>query len=83
MELTFRIQIQRMADRLSPSQPTWLLSAHAALILYTKTEKIQLIPLYQKNKKEKQKDLRNIVYKTMQERSKNSNVEYIKYVKQM
>lgn len=35
------------------------------------------------NKKEKQKDLRNIVYKTMQERSKNSNVEYIKYVKQM
>lgn len=35
------------------------------------------------NKKEKQKDLRNIVYETMQERSKNSNVEYIKYVKQM
>lgn len=35
------------------------------------------------NKKEKQKDLRNIIYETMQERSKNSNVEYIKYVKQM
>lgn len=35
------------------------------------------------NKKEKQKDLRNIVYETMQERSKNSNVEYIKYEKQM
>ena len=35
------------------------------------------------NKKEKQRYLRNIVYETMQERSKNSNVEYIKYVKQM
>lgn len=35
------------------------------------------------NKKEKQKDLRNIIYETMKERSKNSNVEYIKYVKQM
>ena len=35
------------------------------------------------NKKEKQRDLRNMVYETMQERSKNSNVEYIKYEKQM
>lgn len=33
------------------------------------------------NKKEQQKDLRDRVYKCMAERSKNSNVEYIKYIK--
>lgn len=32
-------------------------------------------------KKERQKDLRNRVYECMVERSKNSNVEYIKYIK--
>ena len=33
------------------------------------------------NKKQKQKNLRNKVYNTMVERSKKSNIEYIKYVK--
>lgn len=33
------------------------------------------------NVKAKQDDLRNKVYKTMVERSKNSNIEYIKYIK--
>lgn len=33
------------------------------------------------NKKEKQKDLRDKIYECMVERSKNSNIEYIKYVK--
>ena len=33
------------------------------------------------NKKEKQKDLRDKVYNTMVERSKNSNIEHIKYIK--
>lgn len=33
-------------------------------------------------KKEQQKDLRNRVYECMVERSKNSNVEYIKYIKE-
>lgn len=32
-------------------------------------------------KKEQQRDLRNRVYECMVERSKNSNIEYIKYVK--
>lgn len=35
------------------------------------------------NKKQKQKDLRDKVYNTMVDRSKNSNIEYIKYVKYM
>ena len=33
------------------------------------------------NKKQKQKNLRNKVYNTMVERSKKSNIEYIKYIK--
>jgi len=33
------------------------------------------------NKKEQQKDLRNQIYNCMVERSKNSNIEYIKYIK--
>lgn len=32
-------------------------------------------------KKEQQRDLRNRVYECMVERSKNSNIEYVKYVK--
>lgn len=34
------------------------------------------------NKKQAQKDLRNKVYNCMAERSKNSNIEYIKYIKE-
>lgn len=34
------------------------------------------------NKKQAQKDLRNKVYNCMTERSKNSNIEYIKYIKE-
>ena len=33
------------------------------------------------NKKEQQKELRDRVYNCMVERSKNSNVEFIKYIK--
>lgn len=33
------------------------------------------------NKKEQQKDLRDRIYKQMGQRSKNSNIEYIKYIK--
>ncbi len=33
------------------------------------------------NKKEQQRDLRNKIYNCMVERSKNSNIEYIKYIK--
>ena len=33
------------------------------------------------NKKEQQKDLRNQIYNCMMERSRNSNIEYIKYIK--
>ena len=34
-------------------------------------------------KKERQKELRNQVYQCMVERSKNSNIEYIKYIKKV
>ena len=35
------------------------------------------------NKKQAQKDLRNRIYEQMVERSKNSNIEYIKYIKEI
>ena len=52
-------------------------------------EKIKIVtyidgPFYpnkELNKKEAQKELRDRIYKQMVERSKNSNVEYIKYIK--
>ena len=52
-------------------------------------EKIKIVtyidgPFYPNNelsKKEAQKELRDKIYNKMVERSKNSNVEYIKYVK--
>ncbi len=55
-----------------------------------KKDKIKIVsyidgPFYpnkELNKKEAQKDLRDRIYNCMVERSKNSNVEYIKYIKQ-